>query len=314
MKKSFKRGLKSRNIIKKAKGFFEETSAGKAICEGLRKGELYVCIRENYFNVYRNGCSLLEYRPNANKHIFLINKKYWYADMEGIRRSGKSYLSLDLNNKNESTQYYIEHIIKRPNEKLKEYLFSKNKDGVSEKELLQAYIEVKRPCLIDLEVAFSCKTTKQDAKRDMVAKRIDLAVLERVDGKVELQFIEAKLVSDSRLRAEQREPEVINQMKEYEDFIVDQTVNIQSSYNAIAQNYVNNFPYLISDEQKSLMNECLSSIEVSKKPKLLLLSDSSPIESALKGTNGKNNGDHYKTLKDICNEKEWSVLEWVQNE
>jgi len=308
MIKQFKRGIDKAHI-KIAKAFFEESSVGKAICEGVKQGDLYVCIRENYFNVYRNGCSLLKYSPNASKHKFLIHKKYWDGNVEGIPLSGKYYLSLKLEDGKENTQIYIESIIKKPNRKLEEYLFSKNKSGDSEKELLQAYLKSESPCLMDLETAFSCKTTKQGGKRDTVAKRVDLATLEKRGSQTVLFLTEAKVVSDTRLTAEQGDPEVINQLKTYEAFLTKEKDNIFSSYKRIAENYIEIFPDLLGDKERELMSSFLVDGGLAGKPTLLLLAKNGDIKSSLQDNKKR---DHYGILNDACNDHQWGFLEWVK--
>jgi|GEM_PF-2224017 len=312
MSKKFKRGIAGKSI-EFAKKFFEETDAGRAICDGVEKGELIACIRNNYFNVYRNGCVLLEFKPNASKHKFLVHKKYWPREPhKDIRRSGVK-LSLNLDDNNTHAQTYINDIIENPNENLEKYLTSKNKKVESEKELLQAYLTAEKPCLIDLEVAFSCKNTKAEAKRDFVAKRIDLAVLEKSDSGVTLRFIEAKVVSDSRLKAKIKDPEVIEQLKLYDDFLNREPEAILESYKIIAKNYVYNFSYLIpKKEDRSLMKGFYLNGELDEKPSLLLLSKTDGVEQNMQGTNGKNNGNHYKTLKCLCDGK-WELHEWIQS-
>jgi hypothetical protein len=314
MSKKFNRGISQEKIIKKAQYFFEKTDAGKAICDGVLAGELFVCIRDNYFNVYRNGCALLKFNPNASKHKFLVHKKYWHQEPHNIDLSDKNYLSLMLDeNRHSNTRDYIKEIIKSPNKNLEEYLTYKNKKSESEKELLQAYLTAEKPCLIDLEVAFSCKNTKAEAERDFVAKRIDLAVLEKSDSGVTLRFIEAKVVSDSRLRAEIKDPEVIEQLKLYDDFLNREPEAVLESYKRIAKNYVDNFSYLIpKQEDRSLMKGFYLNGELDEKPSLLLLSKTGGVEQNMQGTNGKNNGNHYKTLKCLCDGK-WELYEWIQS-
>ncbi len=317
VKREFKRGIEPICVLK-AKHFFEKTNVGKAICDKVREGELYVCIRDNYFNVYRNGCSLLEYKPNARKHNFLIHKKYWGSTVQGINSSGEYYLSLDLSDGSTHADLFVDSIIMNPNENLERYLFSETGED-SEKELLQAYIKAKSPCLIDLEVAFSCEAARPNAKRHTVAKRIDMAVLEQVGRNIELRFVEAKVVFDSRLKTSsmKADPEIVDQLSLYECFLREEDDAIQKTYKNVARNYSEDFPYLLRDGEKELMERYCNKVEPlgwkEKKPSLLLLSNKKPINSVLMGRNGKNNGNHYQTLKDKCDENDWAVLEWVKH-
>jgi len=315
MTKKFKHGIEVQRI-KKAKIFFEDTDAGDAIQKGVKAGELFVCIRDGYFTVYRNGCALLKYNPNARDHKFVIHKKY-FPDATAFRQDTgekREYASLDLlDNGDDLSKIFIEDIIKSPNANLKKYLCDKNKNVDSEKELLQAYLETEKPCLIDLEVAFSCKIDPDKVKkRETVAKRVDLGVLEKDGEKVMLRFIEAKVVSDSRLKAEEKDPEVIGQLELYETFLKSEKVEILDSYKCVAKNFINDFPYLIENsDHKDMMEEFIKSGKLFEKPSLLLLAGSGKcIKESMRGTKGKNNGNHYQTLMDCCRGK-WDVLEWV---
>ena len=72
----FKRGLNQEALD--GLGEFLRTPVG----ENLVKSSKYqLCIRDNYVNFYKNGCSVLRYMPLEKKKFF-IHKKYICADSE----------------------------------------------------------------------------------------------------------------------------------------------------------------------------------------------------------------------------------------
>ena len=179
----------------------------------------------------------------------------------------------------------------------------------SEKQLLQEYIYNQRPCLLDLEIAFTVE--RQNKK---IPLRIDLVRL-NADNGVQLQFVEAKRVTDTRLRAEHMEPEIFGQMTDYARFLKSAKNNILESYQGICSNYLENFNYLFSfKEHEDLLNSFRAEAKrVILPPTLLLLSDEQEAKKALRGARGKNGGDHYKTLKDKFDEKGW-ILETLPSQ
>jgi hypothetical protein len=57
-----------------------------------------------------------------------------------------------------------------------------------------------------------------------------------VDGKISVKFYEAKLASDSRLRQNSKgEPEIVDQMKKYDDFLKNNEADIRKAYVNVCQ-------------------------------------------------------------------------------
>jgi hypothetical protein len=249
----FKRGLND-----KALQLVDEFLKSKVGIRIIEKKDMFICIRDNYINVYLNGCSLLKYAPLATKNKFLIHHKY--LELEPLK-SDNPYLPLkyvdgDLEYNGKS---YIKDVIDNPSDGLKHHIT--NADDAKEpgeKALLAKLISnaVPRPFLIDLEVAFTRERTSEELAiahikketatnsidkviKNTVADRIDLAVLAKSNGRLVLRMIEVKIDYDGRLksRAEGKQ-EILNQMDNYKTkFLKAQSQSIITSYKRVAENY-----------------------------------------------------------------------------
>ncbi len=300
MTRTFKRGISDR-AIKHAKAFFENTHAGQVVCKGVADGNLIVCIRDGYFNVYRNGNALLKFKPLATKHKFLISRRLYQKYCPNSTRTDDStpgdetHLSLNLDDGSESEREYVEEILQGQGEK---------PDSGDEKVLIQEYLRSKRPCLIDLEVAFAT-----DGEARPVAKRIDLALLEPCGASVTLRFIEAKKALDPRLKSEEEEPEIEKQMRAYENFLREEANEILSSYKRIARNYTTHFPDLLPEFcDKTLMERFSEENEgkLDPKPGMLLMGED--IAGQLRGKHPRR--DHLKVLEDLFRKNGWEIRKY----
>lgn len=239
--KNFKRGLRDKVVIDGVIEFLN-LDLGKKI---LRDETIQICIRNNYINIYKNGCSILKFNPRATKNKYLIHNAYF-----GIIKSGNSdYTNLTDDNNDLITpcgQSFAKKILSGQSEEFKIYV---NEDG--EKSSISKYVQANNPFLIDLEVGYARERTKEERegkKRAFVADRIDMAILDNdlIDGSPILRFVEVKLDTDDRLKSddgkrrpgEVRLPEILTQMSRYKKFILSQKEHIIDSYSTIAQNYI----------------------------------------------------------------------------
>jgi hypothetical protein len=254
--KPFVRGIEQKNILNKAADFFN-CPMGRELIEARYKHlpVFDICVRENYFNVYWKGCSVLEFNPNARNtdRRFRIHYKYINGEKPEWEdqwvKPKDPYVGLTLNDAGALTfepekgwsfrTQIIENAKAGSIPYVKEYTRSKKQPG--EKVLLNRYIQKNRPLLIDLEVAFSRRRTPKEieqskTKRPFVADRIDLAEIDFSNpAKPVLKMIEAKRARDSRL-ASRGEPEVIAQMVNYQNFIDTSYEDILKSYQRVARN------------------------------------------------------------------------------
>jgi hypothetical protein len=241
--KLFRRGIRRQGAINKAIAFFE-TPVGRRIVEDKT---LQICIRDNYLNVYKNGCSILKFKPMAIKHIYSIHKAYF--EIPYVK--GAEYISLEETNDDLVTKCgksFTDQILNMQSESLKNYLnVTGEKDD--EKKCISDYLQQETPLLLDLEVGYSRKRDEDEMVgkvREFVADRIDMAVLDLNGGTPKLRMIEVKLESDTRIKSddgtirpnEDRKPEILDQLKKYSDFLSSQNKNIIESYLIVAKNYI----------------------------------------------------------------------------
>lgn len=143
--------------------------------------------------------------------------------------------------------------------------------------------------MLDLEIAFRRspddeERIKKKLKGRYVADRIDFAELANKDGQINLQFVEVKLTTDSRIKKEREGiPEVVEQMENYRNFLISQKEHIANSYKTIARNYIElnmykGFPVLGLNSSKDVLTKFCDSGVIENTPRLLIMGDASAIE------------------------------------
>ena len=261
-------------------------------------GKYQLCIRNDYINIYSDGCSLIKYCPNAKKNMLMVH--YKYLDSQGNNRSEKSpYISLDVGKEVSFTPERI-----------------KSDYASGEKKEIAKYLEAQKNIggflLLDLEVAFIRERDAQEiTKRKFVADRIDMACIYLKDREPILRLIEVKLTNDARLKSDQavnpyKEPEIMTQMEHYLTFINREKNKIRDSYKKIAQNYLELIKQEIIPKNYFSSIDGLSPIEILQgfannpqieaKPYLLLL-----VKTDLK--RGRNKQNHWKKLLELFDNK-----------
>lgn len=183
----------------------------------LEDKALYVEIRkDNYVNVYYYGGNVALLRWTGGKITAETHRKYLgkpdetdlYQDCTEILHSKEG---LDLIKENIREEYH--KLSKR--EKTDE----QNRVYTSNEKWVQGELKLRFPKrYIDSEFAYRI------GKNNLI--RFDLAELK---GN-ELRFIEIKLITDSRLRSNDKKPEIINQMTKYSHFIREHTEVLKDYY------------------------------------------------------------------------------------
>lgn len=189
--------------------------------EMVTKGEMFAAIRENTLDFYHLGRRTV--RRTKNKYT--TNK--FYIEQEGTVGSAETSLSPDECLQKHST------LLRKCEEKAKDsgreaWQISKLYKQYS---FLSQHSDTDKPLLIDIEVRFAslCVNAK-DAAND----RIDLVFF--MPKKNALMFVEVKRRKDSRIRAaENKEPEVIEQVKLYRNQIKERKENIIEAYRNVAK-------------------------------------------------------------------------------
>ena len=241
MAKNFCRGLNGKSF-EQTKIFFN-SKLGQEI-KNARYGDqpaFNICIRDNYVNIYWRGCSVLKYCPNATKNKFLIH--YKYVNEAHYRSKEKTYIRLvskgnDLIDEDASWSFR-DNIVTAAS---KGRIEAVDKYTIGEKKKLASYLNCTPLFLVDLEIAFTRKSTK---KGKYVADRIDMARLDYKNSVPTLQLVEIKIDSDSRLRSTfnknsigDNPPEIMTEMRHYLEFLNNEKHQIDASYKKIANNYI----------------------------------------------------------------------------
>lgn len=219
--------------------------------EIINDRDLYIDIRkDNYINVYYYGGSLAK--------IFYSNKKLTAR----IHREYVEGGSLKINDKNNDKNYcsiepeeFTRENIRGIKEKIsQEYLNQSKKDKERPAEKwIQGYIIKQEKGYIDSEFQYN-------KDKEIGNLRIDLVRL--IAG--ELTFIELKGITDPRLRNDkirnQKTPEIVEQMSEYEKFIKKYSKELHCHYMKL----------LKIKKTIGLFEDSIDDLKINSKPKLLI--------------------------------------------
>lgn len=214
---------------------------------------LFIAIRDGYINIYYQGCSLARIRDSQGGPKVEVHYKYLVPP-----ELQSSYVTL-VPSADASLTPLIENLtrdlgkIERIKRASRPYA-GLEKTGVHK-------IIMNNPNVIDVEVALALDatdeqpeestfeeatfseddgiTTQSVGKRSS-AKRIDLAALCENEGEVELVMYEAKLYSDSRIKAQgNAKPTVIHeQIEPYARLLEMYKPDLERSYRRVTQNLV----------------------------------------------------------------------------
>lgn len=298
----------ARGLDTNTEGIVKDFLHKKVGQEIAKNKEFQICIRDNYINIYHNGCSILKFAPNAREtNKYEIHKKYIDEKYSG-NKNEKLTLSDNGDLIWNSGKSYIENVLNNPCDQLKKYVGEKN-----EKHYISSYLRENKPFLLDLEVAFT-RTNNRDKH---VADRVDMAI---INEKMELQLVEVKMDWNNALKSkdwssalkskDEKKRKVIGQMERYKKFIDNEGKRIINSYKKIAKNYLNlelhnRFPKLGDKEAIDVLGEFADRGTLDESPHLLVIKTG----RKFKGRDGK---DHWNELleqcKGRCELKEWADI------
>jgi hypothetical protein len=198
--------------------------------------EVYIHIRkDNYINAYYYGGSIIKLEYKRGEFVGETHHKY-YEELLPNSNPKKTYLRIDLNKFDKAT---LEHIKKKISEEYSERSMKKEGSEMEEQtEFSEKYIQgemiINNPNIIDSEFQFNL-----DTEADKL--RIDLTELSNGT----LTFNELKLITDSRLSISDKtsnntiikktEPEIIGQMKKYNNFIANNHSEIETYYKKLLE-------------------------------------------------------------------------------
>ena len=183
----------------------------------LADEELYVEIRkDNYANVYYYGGNVALVRWTGGKITAETHRKY-------LGKSDETDMYQDCTDMLQSKEglEFIKERIREVYHKLpqRKEADEHNKVYISNEKWIQGELKLRFPKrYVDSEFAYRISDTE--------LIRFDLVELR---GK-ELVFIELKLITDPRLRSKNKEPEIIEQMTKYSDFIRGHAETLKNYY------------------------------------------------------------------------------------
>ena len=184
--------------------------------------ETFVAIRENYVNVYYRGCSLLELRLGREKQLVgSANYKYLLdprLDDENIEVVGGEPQFRKYGDRT----FFVKDIASVDDLKRAARPYAEE-----EKKGVHAIILKNPGVVLDVEIAISDGRT---------ARRIDLAAMHRVNGGIQVKFYEAKHFSNRELRAKGGDPQVIGQIRAYQQLLSKHRADIPKSYRNVCCN------------------------------------------------------------------------------
>lgn len=223
----FKRGLTDDFVCKLNDLYGQEKSWWKELVDDP---DTFVAIRDNYVNVYYQGASLALVQPSGSGVAARVHYKYLldpepWRDDEYVR-VGKDG-EVDWGRLGRES-FPMDRINVRALKAAAENYAGEEKTGVHE--IIRANHNI-----LDVEIAIGQRGTAAKAPS---APRIDFAALHVSEAGPEVVFYEAKTFANHKaLRARGAgKPEVISQIRTYEQLLKDNRSSIEKSYEHVCRN------------------------------------------------------------------------------
>jgi hypothetical protein len=224
----FDRGINNTNFLDALKAWLPKSGI-------VGDRDLFIAMRKRTVNVYYQGCSLFEISYSGEIQL----KTHFKYLIRPRLPSGKSYVTWknDRPNLGNAADFFIDSFdidaLKRASWRYAE----DEKVGIHN--IIKCNTNV-----IDVEI-----TLPQDGKAPEVtedgngksrrtADRIDFAAIQERDGTPFIVFFEAKRFENKELRAKDRKPLVLEQIKGYEDYINKHLSEFKDSYQVVCKNLV----------------------------------------------------------------------------
>ena len=182
--------------------------------------ELFLAIRDNYVNVYYRGCSLVRLTSSPGGVVGEVNYKYLLLP----KTDNSEYVKVVKGKPRIPDGLFVRSLDQLGDMKAAATRYAgPEKTGVHE-------IVRRNASVVDVEIAFGGQSNR----------RIDLVSVRSADGVAILTFYEAKHFNNSDLRArEDRSPDVLEQMRAYDELIDAHRHRIVKSYKTVLGNRLN---------------------------------------------------------------------------
>lgn len=233
--------------------------------------DLHLGIRYNYLNIYYAGNSLINLSYKNDQLLGKTHYKYLldpYKNLYIQSSDGKA----NPNNINLQTLFIKDLHELKPIKRASLSYAGEEKKGIQK-------ILMSNHNIIDVEIALTDEGAKEEVegspdveRKRSTAPRIDFAALQKRDKVWELLFFEAKLFSNSDIRAsENKEPKIVQQIKTYNKLIEDQLPNIKESYIRVCKNLMD-LEGKILTKKKAVVEEVAQkeNLTISPRPRLII--------------------------------------------
>ncbi len=187
--------------------------------------DLFIAIRDGYVNVYWKGNSLLKLTLDGEGLVGETHYKYLLRN-----DAPKQYVRVDggvVKLPDASALFHADLSDVPALKRAAAPFVGEEKAGVHQ-------IVLSNPNVVDVEVTFGLKGNGEKAP---ATRRIDFAALRPAAGGAEIVFYEAKLFSNSEVRAAgDTPPPVAGQIEGYRRLLVEHAPNVESSYRKVCGN------------------------------------------------------------------------------
>lgn len=197
--------------------------------------QLFVGIRNEYINIYYQGCSIFKISYKESRLVLETHYKYL------VRPKLKNPL-IPWDDGRPAIGARADEILLREFE-LRSLKSSASNFAGAEKEGVQCVLESNKN-VVDVEVAISPESEDegQEPQGRRIADRIDFAAIQRKGGKARIVFFEAKRFDNAGLRSQNSDPPVMRQIRKYEAFIEQYRPALEKSYRRVCKNLVDLVP------------------------------------------------------------------------
>jgi hypothetical protein len=228
--------------------------------------DLYFAMRNEYVNVYYEGCSI--FKISFERQQLRFETHYKYLVHPHMKKPYIMWRETGNRIKDRMDKIFIETLDTKLLKKAASYYAGAEKTGVHK--LLQCNNNI-----IDVEIAFSSATeNEQDIEDELDASRphadrIDFAALRVIEAKSRIVFFEAKHFDNSALRSgSEIAPPVIEQIERYEKLIEGKEEKIKDSYRRVCKNLHTLAPDRWHDVVKQVVG---NKVELTVDPKVRLV-------------------------------------------